>query len=236
MINCVVIDDEPLAIELLKDFIDKTPNLVLKQSFLRSIEALHYVETEQVDLVFLDVQMPDLNGMDFLRQLKLKQAPIIILTTAYQQFAVEGYQFDVAGFLEKPVSYPLFLHAVRKAQQVKQLRGEQEKSSLRKFLFVRTEYKLMKINFEDILYIESMKDYSKIYTVQSSKAIITLQNLKTFEEKLPNNDFVRIHRSYIISVNHIDMIHKNSVMIGENEIPVSDGFRAQLNLIINRYS
>lgn len=234
MIKCIVIDDEPLAIELMRDFIEKTPDMQLQATFLSALQGLHYVETTDIDLVFLDVQMPDLNGMDFLRQLKSK--PRVILTTAYQQFAVEGYHFDVVGFLEKPISYPLFLNTVHKVEMAMLKQTIAHKTSMNKFLFVRTEYKLMKINFEDIRYIEGMKDYSKIYTLQGGKAIITLQNLKSFEEKLPPDNFVRVHRSFIISVDHIEMIHKNSVLIGSSEIPVSDGFRGQLNRIISRYS
>ena len=234
MIKCIVIDDEPLAIELLQDFIERTPQMVLEASFVRATEALAFVESSDAELIFLDVQMPDLNGMDFLKHLNRK--PMVILTTAYQQFAVQGYQFDVIGFLEKPIAYSQFLEVVRKVRKKLKAAVPGEKNAGHDFLFVRTEYKLMKINYTDVLFIEGMKDYSKIYIRQRDKPIITLQNLKSFEEKLPDTHFVRIHRSYIISVTQIEMIHKSSVLIGQHELPISDGFRDQLNKIIQLHS
>jgi DNA-binding LytR/AlgR family response regulator len=234
MIKCIIIDDEPLAIELLQDFIERTPETTLQASFVSATQALAFVEQSDAELVFLDVQMPDLNGMDFLKHLTRK--PMVVLTTAYQQFAVQGYQYDVAGFLEKPIAYGQFLTVIQKVRKkLEELPGV-DKGAGHNFLFVRTEYKLMKINFEDILFIEGMKDYSKIYIKQKDKPIITLQNLKSFEEKLQAAHFVRVHRSYIISVAHIEMIHKSSVLIAQHELPISDGFREQLNKIIQLHS
>lgn len=234
MIKCIIIDDEPLAIEILQDFIERTPETVLESSFLSATEALAFVESSDAELIFLDVQMPDLNGMDFLKHLNRK--PMVVLTTAYQQFAVQGYQFDVMGFLEKPIAYSQFLTVIQKVRKKLEEVASLERNSGRDFLFVRTEYKLMKINYGDILFIEGMKDYSKVYIKAKDKPIITLQNLKSFEEKLPSNHFVRVHRSYIISVTQIEMIHKSSVLIGHRELPISDGFREHLNKIIQLHS
>jgi len=234
MIKCIIIDDEPLAIEILRDFIEQTQDLELEASFVSATAALSFVEQSDASLVFLDVQMPDLNGMDFLKHLNRK--PMVVLTTAYQQFAVQGYQYDVTGFLEKPIAYSQFLNVIQKVRKKQEAPALLEKGDGHDFLFVRTEYKLMKINYADILFIEGMKDYSKIYIKGKDKPIITLQNLKSFEEKLPVRHFVRVHRSYIISVPQIELIHKSSILIAQHELPVSDGFREQLNKIIQIHS
>ncbi|MGF7230805.1 LytR/AlgR family response regulator transcription factor [Arachidicoccus sp.] len=238
MINCIVVDDEPLAIELLKDFIEKMPELSLKETFINSLEALSYVNKQPIDLIFLDIQMPDLNGIDFLKNLKSK--PDIILTTAFQEFAIEGYNFDVLDFLLKPIEFPRFLNAVKRAEEHHELKKSGGNivthENHHRFLFVKTEYKLIKVNYDDILYIEGLKDYSKIYTRLNAKPIVTLQNLKSFEEKFKTDEFIRVHRSYIISLAKIDMIARSSIMVGNKEIPVSDAFKGQLKNIVKRYS
>lgn len=234
-ISCIIIDDEPLATEILKDFTGKMPGLSLQAVFLDSVQALDYLNNKVTDLAFLDIQMPDLNGIELMK--RLKNRPQIILTTAFPEFAMDGYQFDVAGFLLKPISFTKFLEAVQKAEEkLTGKRSAEQLNTKHPFLFVRTEYKLLKINFDDILYIEGLKDYSKIYTTQQTKAVVTLQSLKSFEEKLPSDEFIRVHRSYIVPLNKIDTIYKNSILIGKTEIPVSDSFRATLHGIVSKYT
>jgi DNA-binding LytR/AlgR family response regulator len=238
MINCIIVDDEPLAIELLKDFVSKTQELSLKETFVNSVQALSYVNKNDIDLVFLDVEMPDLNGIEFLKNLKSK--PDIILTTAFQEFAIEGYNFSVLDFLIKPIAFPRFLSAAKKAEEHFLLKNAENNFSAQdtqhRFLFIKTEYKLVKVNFDDILYIEGLKDYSKIYTKSNAKPIVTLQNLKSFEDKFTTNEFIRVHRSYIVSLTKIDMIARSSIMIANKEIPVSDAYKGQLKNIVKKYS
>ncbi|RXK80863.1 LytR/AlgR family response regulator transcription factor [Filimonas effusa] len=231
MIKCIIIDDEPLAVEILQDFIDKVPFLQLKASFTNALEALQYVENEEVDLMFLDIRMPDISGIDFLRS--LNKRPAVIFTTAYQEYALEGYHLNILDYLLKPIPFNRFLQAVNKAHTyLAALKGK----PAQEFIFIKTEYKIVKVDLEDILYIEGLKDYSKIYLKDNPKPIYTLQNLKSFEAKFSPERFARIHRSYIVSVSKINVICKNRVVIGQTDIPVSIGFKNNLQEIIHQNS
>jgi DNA-binding LytR/AlgR family response regulator len=242
MIKCIIIDDEPLALEILQDFIGKVPFLQLNASFTNALQALQYMESEEVDLLFLDIKMPDISGIDFLRS--LKKRPMTIFTTAYQEFALEGYNLNILDYLLKPIPFNRFLSAVNKAQEYLQLvRNNRPADSPvttpkapQQFIFIKTEYKIVKVDLEDILYIEGLKDYSKIYLKDNPKPIYTLQNLKSFESKFPTERFARIHRSYIVSVSKINVICKNRVVIGQTDIPVSIGFKNNLQEIIHQNS
>lgn len=231
MIKCIIIDDEPLAVEILQDFIGKVPFMQLKASFTNALEALQFVDQEEVDLMFLDIRMPDISGIDFLRS--LNKRPAVIFTTAYQEYALEGYHLNILDYLLKPIPFNRFLQAANKAREyLVAVKGR----PAQEFIFIKTEYKIVKVDLEDILYIEGLKDYSKIYLKDNPKPIYTLQNLKSFEAKFAPERFARIHRSYIVSVSKINVICKNRVVIGQTDIPVSIGFKNNLQEIIHQNS
>lgn len=238
MINCIVIDDEPLAVEILEDFISKVPAMQLVGKYTNALAALQQLENEEIDLLFLDIKMPDISGIDFFSSLKRK--PAVIFTTAYQEYAVESYNLDAIDYLVKPIPFNRFLNAVGKAQEyitsTKNVKKEVNTSTARKFIFIKTEYKIVRIELDDILYIEGLKDYSKIYLKDNPKPIFTLQNLKSFETKFQADEFIRVHRSYIVSVSKINMICKNRVVIGQTDIPVSIGFRNNLLDVVHKNS
>ncbi|RFM30488.1 LytR/AlgR family response regulator transcription factor [Deminuibacter soli] len=237
MLNCTIIDDEPLAVEVIKDFIEKVPFIRLKSTYTNALEALQHVNDKETDLLFLDIRMPDISGIDFVRSLQQKPAAVIF-TTAYQEYALESYNLNVLDYLLKPIPFNRFLSAVTRAHEyVSALKGgRREEPAAKKFIFIKTEYKIVKIELDDILYIEGLKDYSKIYLKDNPKPIFTLQNLKSFEAKFPPEQFTRIHRSYIVSVNKINVICKNRVVIGQTDIPISIGFKNNIQEIIHKNS
>jgi DNA-binding LytR/AlgR family response regulator len=235
-IRCLAIDDEKLALELIEDNIKKIPFLELVQTCSSAMEAMAVLRTQPVDLIFLDIQMPDISGIQLLKSLHHK--PMVIFTTAFTKYATEGFDLDVIDYLLKPYSFERFLKAVNKVHEYMDLRDRATKEVNAKeiatssnFLFVKADYKLYKINLKDILYIEGLKDYVKIYL--SEKPIVTQMSMKTLEEKLPPNDFIRVHRSFIVAFNKIDFIQKQALTIGKKEIPISEHYRDQLFKIIN---
>jgi len=237
MIRCLAIDDELLALDLLEDNISKVPFLHLVKRCKGAFEALEVLRTEQVDLLFLDIHMPDVSGIQLLKS--LKQKPLVIFTTAYEQYAIEGFNLDVIDYLLKPYTLDRFLRAVNKAREYFDLR---EKAQLLEsageplasptYLFVRADYKLVKIELADIQYIEGLKDYVKIYV--GDKPILTQISMKALEEKLPAGDFIRVHRSFIVSFKKIDFVQKNQLSINKREIPVSENYRDELFKIIHK--
>ncbi|MEI7500117.1 MAG: LytTR family DNA-binding domain-containing protein [Bacteroidota bacterium] len=236
MIRCLAIDDEMLALELIEDNIKKVPFLELVQTCRSSMEAMEILRTRPIDLLFLDIQMPDISGIQLLKSLHHK--PIVILTTAFSNYATEGFDLDVIDYLLKPYSFERFLKAVNKVREYIDLRDRasnqsnaKESVSSSNFLFVKADYKLYKINLNDIQYIEGLKDYVKIYV--NEKPIVTQMSMKALEEKLPPRDFIRVHRSFIVAFNKIDFIQKQMLTIGKKEIPVSEHYRDQLFKIIN---
>lgn len=237
MLNCTIIDDEPLAVEVIRDFIEKVPFLQLNSSYTNAMEALQHVSGKETDLLFLDIKMPDISGIDFVKSLQQKPAAVIF-TTAYQEYALESYNINVLDYLLKPIPFNRFLNAVTRAHEyVSALKSPRKEDGLaRKFIFIKTEYKIVKVELNDILYIEGLKDYSKIYLKDNPKPIFTLQNLKSFEAKFPPEQFTRIHRSYIVSVDKINVICKNRVVIGQTDIPISIGFKNNIQEIIHKNS
>ncbi|MDP4281884.1 MAG: LytTR family DNA-binding domain-containing protein [Bacteroidota bacterium] len=236
MIRCIAVDDESLALDLLEDNIRKVPFLELVKRCSNAFEAFETLKTENIDLIFLDIQMPDICGIQFLKSLSHK--PMVIFTTAYEKYALAGYDLDVIDYLLKPFSFERFLKAVNKAQEYMVLSNKTEPSGTRNetaisgdFIFVRADYRLVKIQFSDILYIEGLKDYIKIYCGVSP--VITLMSMKSIEEKLPSTDFIRVHRSYIVNLRKIQFIEKNQIRIGNREIPVSDNYHEAFFKIIN---
>jgi DNA-binding LytR/AlgR family response regulator len=236
MIRCLAIDDEMLALDLLEDNIQKVPFLELVQKCSGAMEAMEIMRNKPIDLLFLDIQMPDISGIQMLRS--LQNRPLVIFTTAFSKYATEGFDLDVIDYLLKPYSFERFLKAVNKVQEFMDMRGRAAYQANAKeivaspnFLFVKADYKLYKINLEDILYIEGLKDYVKIYT--GDKPIVTQMSMKGLEEKLPAHDFIRIHRSFIVAFSKIDFIQKHMLTIGKKEIPISDHYRDELFKIIN---
>lgn len=230
MINCLVVDDEPLALDIIEDYISKIPFLTLYKSFQNPIEALSVVQEGKIDLVFLDVQMPELTGMQFLKIANGKCK--VILTTAYPQYAVEGYEHNVVDYLLKPIAFDRFYKAAQKAQEIlcniptqpaPQIVEAPVSTFTNTFIFVKTEYKIQKIYLNDILFIEGLKDYISIYT--NAERIITLQSMKKIDEALPNHQFVRVHKSYIVALDKIESIERSRIIIGDKVIPIGDTHR-----------
>ena len=231
MIRCLVVDDEPLAIDLLEDYISKIPFLSLTKSFQNPIEALSEVQEGNIDLVFLDVQMPELTGIQFLKIANGKCK--VILTTAYPQYALEGYELNVLDYLLKPIAFDRFYKAAQKAKEsicnipaaavsVEALPPAPQ-TIINDFIFVKTEYKIQKIYLNDILFIEGLKDYISIYT--KNDRIITLQSMKKIDEALPDHLFVRVHKSYIVALDKIESIERSRIAIANKIIPIGDTFR-----------
>ena len=235
MIKCLVVDDEPLALHILEDYISKVPFLELVKSTTNPIEALTLVQEGNIDLVFLDVQMPELTGIQFLKIANGKTK--VILTTAYPQYALEGYELDVVDYLLKPIAFDRFFKSAQKAQGIiqpnikqpvvetahQQVQPQQQQDFSTDFIFVKSEYKIQKVYLHQILFIEGLKDYISIFT--TTERIITLQNMKKMEDTLPEKHFVRVHKSYIVALNKIDSIERSRIFIGDKIIPVGDTYR-----------
>lgn len=231
MMKCLALDDEPLALEIIEDFAAKAPFPMQVKTFENAALALRYMQDEQVDLLFLDIKMPDITGIQFLKA--LKHPPMVIFTTAYQEYAMDGFNLDVVDYLLKPIPFERFIKAVTKAQEYQSV-SSPNKSMDNDYIFVKTEYKIIKINLEDILYIEALKDYIKIYT--PNQPVLTLKSLKAFESRLPKDKFIRVHRSYLVAMNKINSVERNTVMIANQPIPISEGYRDKFYDVITKYS
>ncbi len=234
--NCIAVDDEKLVLELIVDNIKQVPYLNLVKACKNAIEAIEVLQKEKIDLIFLDIQMPKLSGLQFIQT--LQQPPMIILVTAYEQYALEGYNLNIVDYLLKPVSFERFLKACNKAKELFDLRNDKSPAIKTEesagYLFVHVEYTLVKILFPDILFIEGLKDYIKIHLASATKPVLTKMSMKAMEEKLPADKFIRIHKSYIAAADKISVIKRDLVVIGNNEIPVSDFYKENLNRITNK--
>ncbi|WP_348822627.1 LytR/AlgR family response regulator transcription factor [Flavobacterium aestuarii] len=235
--KCVIIDDEPLAVDLLVEFVGRVDSLELVTTFTNAIDAISIINQSEVDLIFLDIEMPHFTGIDFINAIEKK--PLIIFTTAYSNYAVEGFNLGAVDYLVKPIPFNRFLKAVLRAQQIfvpKTLPQTNQTISSPEiehdFMFVRAEYENVKINFSDILFIEGLKDYVKIYTTDN-KYTLTLISLIKLENLLSPKGFARIHRSYIINIKHVKSIQKNKVLIAEKRIPISESYKASFFEKIN---
>jgi len=234
MINAIAIDDEPLALQMVAGYIEKTPGLRLMGKFDNPLDAIEFMADEMVDLIFVDIQMPDLTGIEFTRS--LIKGPKVIFTTAYEKYALEGFRLDVVDYLLKPFSYEEFFKAVQKA--IRLIRIEHSTVNYveanNEFLFLKSEYKIRRINFHEILYIEGLKDYVKVYTKLDPKPILSLTSLKTLETKLPESSFMRVHRSFIVNLEKIDTIERSRIVFGKVYIPVSDQYKDKFQDFINK--
>lgn len=232
MLNCIAVDDEKLVLDLLVDNIKQVPFLNLVARCKNAMEAAAVLHQEKVDLIFLDIQMPGLNGLQFVKT--LQQRPMIIFITAYKEHAAEGFTLDAVDYLVKPVSFERFLKACNKAFDWYNLQQKTaSKEILPDYFFVYVEYNLVKISIPEILYIESMKDYVKIYLQSSSRPVITKMSLKSLEEKLAPYRFARIHKSYIISADKVTAIKRDLICIGNIELPLSEGYRPHIENILS---
>lgn len=237
--KCVIIDDEPLAVDLIKEFVSKVESLELISTFNNAIDAIAMINTCSVDLIFLDIEMPHFSGIDFLNAIDKK--PLVIFTTAYSDYAVEGFNLGAVDYLVKPIPFHRFLKSVMRAQQTFNSQNNTPIASTPKvvapeiepdFMFVRSEYENVKINFSDILFIEGLKDYVKIYTTDN-KFTLTLISLIKLENLLSSKGFARIHRSYIINIKYVKSIQKNKVLIADKRIPISESYKTSFFEKIN---
>lgn len=223
-LSCAIIDDEPLAVELMESYVRKTPFLELQGSFGSGVAAFGMLRDRPVDLLFCDIQMPGLNGVEFSRMLPADTR--VIFTTAFSRYAVEGFRVNAVDYLLKPISYADFLAAAQKALEWFELkrRAGAPADDLRS-IFVKTEYRLRQIELERILYIEGLKDYVKIYVEDEPHPVLSLMSLKSLEEQLPADRFIRVHRSYIVQPAKIRTIERNSIVFGRERIPISENYR-----------
>jgi len=224
MLRCMIVDDEPLAQEVLVNYALRIGELEVVKKCSSAVEAFQWLHKEKVDLIFLDIQMPQIDGLSFLKS--LSNPPAIILTTAFPKYAVEGYDLDVADYLLKPVSFERFMKSVNKVIQKRKQPEQGELKSRNEYIFLKVDARLVKVNYTDIIYIEGMKDYLKIFT--GPRPLVVHQTMKKIEESLPGDQFIRIHKSYIVSLRSVISISGNMVSIGEKEIPIGAIYKEQL--------
>ncbi|MBC6608053.1 response regulator transcription factor [Hymenobacter sp. BT188] len=248
-LTCIAVDDEPLALKLVSHFIEQTPFLQLVGTYSSAVAALRGLQHQPtpVDLLFLDIQMPDLNGLELARVLDRGpggNGPRVVFTTAFNQYALEGYKVDALDYLLKPFTYEEFLRAAQKAQSYAALKQPSSSpapnaSSVpapeEDYLYLKVEYQLVRVPYQDILYVEGLKDYVKVHRRSEARPLLSLMSLKSLEERLPARQFMRIHRSYIVGLQHITAIGRGAVQIGAETIPVSDGYREAFDQFISRW-
>ncbi|MDT3403981.1 LytR/AlgR family response regulator transcription factor [Mucilaginibacter terrae] len=225
-LKCIAIDDEPLALELMEQYIARFPSLQLLHTFEDAVSGAEYLKHNPVDLLFVDINMPDITGIDLVRSLTNK--PMVIFTTAYRNFALEGFELEALDYLLKPIDITRFTKAVEKALEFNQYKTSVAQQPVQESLYVYSEYRMLKINVPDIEYIESMEDYIKIHLTNEDKPILTLMALKKVLEKLPQNHFKRIHRSYVVAVDKIRIIQNRKIKLSKAELPVGDSYAASV--------
>lgn len=232
MLNCIAVDDEKLVLDLLVDNIEKVPFLHLVKRCKNAMEAADILHQEKVDLIFLDIQMPGLNGLQFLAS--LQNPPMVIFVTAYKEHALEGFNLNAIDYLLKPVSFERFLKACNKAYDMYNLQQKPvAKDEQPNYFFVYVEYNLVKVSIPEILYIEGMKDYVKIFISSSTKPVITKMSMKTIEEKLSGHRFMRTHKSYIVSASKVTAIKRDLICIGPLELPLSESYKPSVEKILS---
>jgi len=233
-IRTIAIDDEPLALQLVSEYVRKTPYLELVGAFDNPLDAIDFLSGQEANLIFVDIQMPDLTGIEFTRSLEADHK--IIFTTAYEKYALEGFKLNAVDYLLKPFSYEEFLKAAGKAHKLVELEAAAvptiETNS--QFLFLKSEYKIRRINFNDILYIEGLKDYIKVYISGEDKPVLSLNSIKSLEQKLPEQKFMRVHRSYIVNLDRIDTIERSRIIFGKTYIPVSDQYKEKFQEYLDK--
>lgn len=235
MIRCIAVDDEPLAVKKMASYIEKIPFLELVAECRSAFEAMNVMKDYSIQLLFIDINMPDLNGMDFVKSLANK--PYIVFTTAYSDYAVEGFQVDAVDYLLKPIAFNSVLKAANKVKNLLELttnKQKESKTTVTNHLFVKSEYKMIRIELDDIKYIESQHEYIKIHTT-NSKPVLTQLSLKSIEEQLPTEQFMRVHRSYIVSLKRIALVDRNRIVFDGNVyIPISEPYREAFQKYIDK--
>ncbi|MDX2245379.1 MAG: LytTR family DNA-binding domain-containing protein [Bacteroidia bacterium] len=225
--NCLIVDDEHLARKLLAAYIGKIPELQLAGECENAVQALSFLQKEKIDLMFLDIQMPDLTGVELLKTLKYK--PLVVFVTAYAEYALEGYELDVIDYMLKPVAFERFVQAINKASEQRRLRSQPEAEKQieivpgKDYFFVKVDYKLVKVRYDEILFVEGMREYVNIQTAQ--RRHIVYHSMKNMESLLPEGKFARIHKSYIVAMDKIRSLYGNVVEIGDKEIPIGKSYK-----------
>lgn len=235
MLKCIAVDDEPLALQLLEDYIDKVPYLQLVATCADAFEATAILQQQEVDLVFIDIQMPGLTGIQFIQS--LTQKPLFILITAYEKFALEGYTLNVVDYLLKPLSLTRFMQACNKALELYQLKHGLAQPTGKEtvgYFFVNVDYSLVKVLYNDITWIEGLRDYVKIHLKPPAKPLMVRSTVKNMEEELPPSKFMRIHKSYMVAIDSITSVRKNSIFIGDMELPVGETYRENIHQLTKR--
>lgn len=228
-ISCIALDDEPLALGLIVSYIQKTPFLDLKNSFDNPLDAMEFLEENPVQLLFLDIQMPDLTGVEFARILDEKSR--VIFTTAYDKYALDGFKLEALDYLLKPISYDVFLKSANRAKKYFKQRSpsnsdaNSDTAENNDYLFIKADYQVKRIDYSDILYFEGLKDYVKLYIQSADKPIVFHSTMKSLEEKLPTDRFMRIHRSYIVNLDKIKTIERDRILFGKERIPISKQYK-----------
>ncbi len=233
-IKTIAIDDEPLALELIRGYIERTPFLEFAGMFDNPFSAMEFIRNEHVDLMFLDIQMPDLTGTEFVKV--LKGGPKLVFVTAYEKYAVESFKLDAVDYILKPFSYEEFLKAAMKVQRLLGLenRNQEEIEFSSDFLFLKSEYKVRRIRFENILYIEGLKDYIRVFIAGEPKPILSIGTLKTMESRLPATKFMRVHRSFIVNLDKIETIERSRIIFGKEYIPVGDQYKDKFQEFLDK--
>lgn len=243
MLTCLAIDDEPLALQQLESYINKTPQLSLQHSYCSATVAFAALAKENIDIIFIDINMPDVNGIDFVNQLPVERRPMVVFTTAYAEYAIESYRMEgVIDYLLKPFGYDTFWASVQKAEKIKQLYindqefKKLEESADERWLFIKADYKIIRLEIDKILYIEGQSEYVRIVSSQT-KPLMTLLSMKSLEERLPDKYFMRIHRSHIINLQKIKEVTKNRIMMENNTLlPIGDLYKDRFNQYLNKHS
>ncbi len=233
ILKCAIVDDEPLAVELLVSYVQRIPFMQLGGQYSNAVDAMKGLTDNPVDLVFLDIQMPELNGLELSRM--LPETTRVVFTTAFEQYAIDGYRINALDYLMKPISYVNFLEASNRALQWFTLLRQKQATAAAapvdeaKSIFVKSEYKLLQIDLDKIKYIEGLKDYVKIYTEDSPHPILSLMNMKSMEQMLPSSRFIRVHRSFIVQKSKIREIDRNRIVFGNVYIPIGDSYKQAFN-------
>ena len=240
VIRCAVVDDEPLALGLMASYVKKTPFLELVGAYNSAVQAMQEMHDHPVDLIFLDIQMPELNGLDYSRMIPPQTR--VVFTTAFNQYALDGYKVNALDYLLKPISYLDFLQAANKAQEwfklVEQSKQPEksEKEEEIQSIFVKSDYKLIQIELKNILYVEGLKDYVKIYEENATRPVMSLMSMKAMEDMLPSDRFLRVHRSYIVQKEKIRIIEHNRIVFGNTYIPIGDSYKQSFQDFLNKRS
>ena len=233
-IATIAIDDEPLALQLVEGYVKKTPFLELAAVFDNPLDAMEYMASHEVQLVLADIQMPDLTGIEFIRT--LANPPKVVFTTAFEKYALEGFKLNAVDYLLKPFSYEEFLRAAQKVRHLVELEGQSygQVEGNSRFLFLKSEHKVRRVNFDEILYIEGLKDYIKVFVAHEEKPILSLSSMKAVEMKLPADQFLRVHRSFIVNLNQVHTVERLRIVFGKTYIPVGDQYKDKFQEFLDK--